>query len=161
MTLILTRVTAGGVVMAADSALTESYGNYTRILNGAEKLLPHEPSCSCIGTWGGGVVPNPMPEGDPVPLQFVLQTFVDTARTIQSGDQLSAKLAEWLNDNYLPAKHFIGLEVASARAASGTHDCAVYRVMNAEQVDAPPGRFRRITIRHAARSTLTATGRSS
>lgn len=133
--------------MAADAALTESYRDYQRVLIGASKLLPHFASASCLGTFGAALLPNPVPDSFPIGLEFVLKEFLDIARTIENGQELSGKLVEWLNDNFRTAKGVIGIDVASVRATSSHAESVVYRVMNADAVDESPGRFRRFAIR--------------
>jgi hypothetical protein len=141
MTLILTRIGADGIVMAADSALAETYGAQTRILEGACKLFVHSPSSSCIGTWGGGVIPHPDPAKPPIALQFLINEFVQTAATIVSGDELATRLGEWLSENFVADKAFIGLDVATVRPRTDLHLPAVYRLTNAAQADQTPRRF--------------------
>jgi hypothetical protein len=154
MTLILTRIGIDGVVMAADSAITESYGGQTRILEGASKLFVHEPSSSCIGIWGGGVIPHPGPidpPKSPIALQFLINEFVQTAASITSGDELATRLGEWLSENFVADNAFIGLEVATVRPRVDVHLPAVYRLTNAPEPDQLPSRFfRKRTIRGPA-----------
>ena len=100
MTLILTRVARDGIVMAADSAVTEEFGTHTRILHGASKLMPHSASASCIGTWGGGVVPHPEPQKAPIAVEFIVEEFLGQAGSIKSGRELVERLAGWLSENY-------------------------------------------------------------
>lgn len=147
MTLVLTKVTTDGIAMAADAALTESYCAYDRILIGASKLLPHDPSGACLGTWGDALLPNPTEGAYPIPLEFALKQFLDIAKFINNADELSAKRVDWLNDNFRPARGVIGIDVASVRARRGDISTVVYRLMNAEAVNATPARFRRFTIR--------------
>lgn len=151
MTLILTRVGIDGIVMAADSAITEEYGTQTRILEGASKLFIHVPSSSCIGTWGGGVIPHPEANNAPIALQFIINEFVRAATSIVSGDDLASKLGEWLSENYVATKAFIGLDVATVRPRADLHLPAVYRLTNAPQPDQTPTRFfKKRTIREPA-----------
>lgn len=147
MTLVLTKVTRDGIAMAADAAITESYGRYDRILIGAAKLLPHPASSSCFGTWGEAVIPNPRPNHYPISLEFLLRQYIDIAKSITDGDALSAKLVEWLNDNFPIAKGIVGIEVASARGRRRSRQPAVYRLMNANAIEDKPGKFRRFVIR--------------
>lgn len=147
MTLVLTKVSRDGIAMAADAALTESYRDYGRVLIGASKLLPHFPSGSCLGTFGAALLPNPTQDAYPIGLEFLLKEFLDTARSIHNGQELSEKLVEWLNDNFRTAKGVIGIDVASVRAARNEAKSVVYRLMNSDAVDGSPGRFRRFAIR--------------
>jgi hypothetical protein len=147
MTLVLTKVTTDGIAMAADAALTEVFGPFQRILTGAAKLLPHHPSLSCLGTWGHAVLPNPTQGADPIPLELVLRQFLGLAKSIGDADVLSAKLVDWLNDNFETAKGVVGVDLASVRAGRDQASRVVHRIMNAEAVDAKPARFRRYTIR--------------
>ena len=54
--MVLTKVTRDGIVMAADTTLSETYKGFERHLVGATKLLPQPPSGSCLGTWGHGLL---------------------------------------------------------------------------------------------------------
>jgi hypothetical protein len=141
MTLILSRVARDGVVMAADSALTESFRGSTRILHGARKLFVHEQSASCIGTWGGGTVPNPDPLKAPIAVEFVVNEFLAQATTISSGLLLATRLAEWLGETYCANRDFIGLDVATVTSEEGVAFPAVYRLTNADTPDKPLRRF--------------------
>jgi hypothetical protein len=149
MTLILTRVARDGVVMAADSAVTEAFGDRTRILHGAKKLLPHHASGSCVGTWGGGVVPHPQPEKTPIAIEFVIDSFLNQAGSIESGCELVERLSLWLGNNYCANRDFIGLDIATVRPEPNVKMPAVYRLTNAETPDKPPQRFFR---RHVLRA---------
>src|SRR5438093_1334943 len=108
MTLVLTKITPDGAVMSADTALTESYDNYARYLLGVSKLFPHQASGSCIGTWGGAVIPNPMRSQYPIAIEFILRQFLSQAGTIRYGEQLANRLAEWLSENFTSARQVIG-----------------------------------------------------
>src|SRR5688572_24627514 len=112
MTLILTRIARDGIVMAADSAVTEEFDGRVRVLHGAKKLFPHPESRSCIATWGGGVVPNPS-GGDPIPVEFLIERFVHQERFMKYGEQLADTLREWLGSTYIADRAFIGIDVAS------------------------------------------------
>jgi hypothetical protein len=150
VTLILTKVGSDGAVMAADSAQTETYQGYTRILDGVSKLVIHSPSSSCIGTWGGAVIPNPTIGLDPIPLQLVIERFVHTENT-PDGEEFAHKLAEWLGETFRADKQVIGLDVCSVRPRRDEPAAAVYRLMNADQIDAAPRRFFRVhTLRQPA-----------
>jgi hypothetical protein len=151
MTLILTRIGNDGIVMAADSAITEQYGEQVRVLEGATKLFVHAPSSSCIGTWGGGAIPNPDGAKPPIALQFLVTEFVRKAASISSGDELTNQLGDWLSQNFIANHAFIGLDVATVRPRSGLQLPAVYRLTNAPQSDQVPGRFfTKRTIREPA-----------
>jgi hypothetical protein len=142
MTLILTRVARDGIVMAADSALTEKFGELApRILHGVTKLMPHQASASCIGTWGGGVVPHPEPKKAPIAIEFVVKTFLKQAGSISSGLELVERLADWLGENYCADRDFIGLDISTVRPEPGIELPAVYRLTNAETPDKKPRRF--------------------
>ena len=147
MTLVLTKVTRDGIAMAADAALTESYGEYDRILIGASKLLAHQPSASCAGTWGHAVIPHPNIEADPISLEFVVKQFMTTAKSIEHAQSLSGKLVEWLNETFPKARGVIGIDIASVRAQPGREEAVIYKVMNADDVGGAVGRFRCRTVR--------------
>jgi len=86
MTLVLTNVTDYGVVMAADDALVETAGKYSRVLHGATKLFAHY-GCHCgMATWGAGELPHQNPASPPVALEFILKRFVGETQGIESVD---------------------------------------------------------------------------
>lgn len=147
MTLILSKVTQDGVVMAADTAITESYCDYVRILTGARKLIPHYPSSSCMATWGGAVLPHPQRE-NPIAVEFALRQFADIARSITEGEVICDKLAQWLNETFPKPKQIVGIDVATVRPRRNVLYPAIYRIMNGDNEDDNPGRFRRFTLRH-------------
>jgi hypothetical protein len=149
MTLILTRVARDGIVMAADSAITEEFGDRVRILHGANKLMPRVASASCIGTWGGAVIPHPDPEKAPIAVEFVVGSFLRQAGGIDSGRTLAEHLAAWLSENYCANRDFIGLDIATVRPEPAIELPAVYRLTNAETPDKPPERFFRHRVLRA------------
>jgi hypothetical protein len=146
MTLILTRIARDGIVMAADSAITEEYGESIRILHGAKKLIPNEASGSCIGTWGGGVVPHPEIGRAPIPVEFAVSSFLRQESGIRFGRELVRRLAEWLGETYCANRDFIGLDISSVRPEKDINLPAVYRLTNAEAPDRPLSRFFRLHV---------------
>src|SRR5271155_2820693 len=128
MTLILTLVANDGIVMAADSAISEEFGGRARIRHGATKLIPHEACGSCIGTWGGGVIPHPEPQKAPIAVEFIVGSFLSQAGSITSGHELVKHLADWLGENYCANHDFIGLVIATVRPERGVELPAVYQL---------------------------------
>jgi hypothetical protein len=96
------------------------------------------------------VIPNPDPDKAPIPLQFLINEFIQLANTIHSGDDLVRKLAEWLGENFI-TKDFMGLDIGTVRPRDGVHMPAVYRLTNAAKPDQPVTRFfAKRTLREAA-----------
>jgi hypothetical protein len=138
MTLVLTKVATDGVVMAAESTLTEQYGGYVRFLQGATKLFVHGPSRSCIGTWGAGTLPN---SSGQIPIEFVVRRFLDEAVAIETADNLVSKLIQWLGENFGTTNGIVGLDIASTKPSGTQTGVVVYRLLNSNNLEGAPRRW--------------------
>lgn len=149
MTLILTKVATDGVVMAADSVLTEEYGRYSRFLSGATKLFLHGQSRTCLGTWGHATLPAST-DKPPVSIEFVIRRFLDEYPSVNDADQLSSELRGWLQNNFMTAGGRVGIDLASTKPGGGKQGVVVYRLENTPNSDITPRRaFERLTLREA------------
>jgi hypothetical protein len=137
VTLVLTNVTEYGVVMAADDALTERYGENVRILQGATKLFAHY-GCHCgFATWGLGALPNRNPEHAPVSVGFIVKRFVGETQRVDHLETLLKGLVDRLNGEHPKAREPAMIDVgACIRAGSGWHP-VVYQVGNCDDPYAP------------------------
>ncbi|HEV7297873.1 MAG TPA: hypothetical protein VGN72_00790 [Tepidisphaeraceae bacterium] len=132
MTLILTNVTPYGVVMAADDALTERYGDFVRILNGATKVFAHY-GCHCaLATWGAGALPYRDPPYMPVAIEFILRGFIRETSEVDRVEILLDGLVERLNGEYRRPNGPAMIDVAGCKLVEGVWLPFAFQIGNSE-----------------------------
>jgi hypothetical protein len=94
MTLVLTEVSARGVIQVADSAITESDGRQTRVLYNARKLFTHERCHSLFGTSGAEFVVGPR---GLVAVEFLLLDYLGKHKREENIELLAKRLRDLLN----------------------------------------------------------------
>lgn len=140
MTLILNAAIEDAIIIAADSALTQSYnglmGTYRRTLHGVQKLFVSAKSPCIISSWGDARLQSrPKPElginaSTDTPVQLWLEDFV--ARVEGSPTEVAIQMRDELEATFRTPRTRAGFDIFYFAPTPGS----------AEEADAAPQRLR-------------------
>lgn len=151
MTLVLTWVTEYGIAMAADDALTETYGGHQRVLRGATKLIQHYGCKAGFGTWGAGTLPNQERGKNPIAIEFVVRYFLGEAVRVEAIDVLAQGLVERLNE-FPTGEEVSAVDVAAYVTCDAERSPVVYRIANTDDPYADRPKIRRFSLQEVRKA---------
>ena len=123
MTLIVSDVTKFGIVMLADSAVTQRWSQPIVLPSGkelthavrigAQKIVPLEPINAAISIWGFGTVQSSPGDNETrIPVDLFIRDFAELVRAGTSLERVGNQLADAVNSRIVVGKEEGGFHLA-------------------------------------------------
>jgi hypothetical protein len=147
MTLIISEVSRFGIVMVADSAVTEEYPeSWTlnsgvpappTVRTGAQKIIPVGAISAAIGVWGFGTIGTPNNPCAMIPIDVFLQDFADSIGQGTSIEEVGNELADIVNDRIVVGTARGGFHLAGYIQGGDMQFPALYHIHTGHRASPP------------------------